>query len=99
MTPHPASSRRNFLKTAAASAAVIGAPSITRAEGVDSRRLKVGLVGCGGRGSGAADDAMKADSNVELWATADVFPEAIEGSLNALRNKYKDRVTVTDERK
>lgn len=99
MTSHPIPSRRSFLKTAAASAAVIGAPSITRADGADNRRLKVGLVGCGGRGSGAASDAMTADSNVEMWAAGDVSQESIEGSLNALRNKFKDRINVTDERK
>jgi predicted dehydrogenase len=99
MIQHSASSRRNFLKTAAASAAVIGAPSITRADGPDGRRLKVGLVGCGGRGSGAASDAMTADSNVELWAAGDVYPGAIEGSLNPLRERFKDRVNVDEARK
>ena len=93
--------RRFFLKVAtAAGAAVIGAPSITRGDASpDNRRLKVGLIGCGGRGTGAAGDAMTADSNVELWAAGDVFSEAIEGSLNTLKKQFKDRVNVADDRK
>jgi predicted dehydrogenase len=100
MNPSSAPTRRSFLQTAAASAAVIGAPSITRgAETPDNRRLKIGLVGCGGRGSGAAGDAMTADSNVELWSAGDVFADAIEGSLNSLRRQFKDRINVDDSRK
>ena len=92
-------SRRSFLKSAAASAAIIGAPSITRgAESANNSRLKIGLVGCGGRGTGAAGDAMTADSNVELWSAGDVFASSIEGSLNSLRGKYKDRVNVPEAR-
>ncbi len=92
--------RRSFLKSAAAGAAIIGAPAITRgADAPDNRRLKVGLIGCGGRGTGAAGDAMTADSNVELWAAGDVFSQSIESSLGSLRNQFKDRVNVADERK
>jgi predicted dehydrogenase len=93
-------SRRSFLKSAAAVSAVssIAAPGIVLGN-PDSRKLKIGLVGCGGRGSGAAGDAMTADSNAELWAAGDVFPSSIEGSLSALRNQFKDRVNVEDSRK
>lgn len=93
-------SRRSFLKSAAAVSAVssIAAPGIILGN-PDSRKLKIGLVGCGGRGSGAAGDAMTADSNAELWAAGDVFPSSIEGSLSALRNQFKDRVNVEDSRK
>jgi len=93
------SSRRCFLKSAATSAAIIGAPSITRAAGApDNRRLKVGLIGCGGRGTGAASDAMTAESNVELWSAGDVSAGAIQGSLNPLRKRFKDRVNVPESR-
>lgn len=95
-------SRRSFLKTASAAgvAGVITAPSITRgADAPDNRKLKIGLVGCGGRGSGAASDAMTADSNVELWSAGDVFSQAIDGSLRSLQSQFKDRVNVAPERK
>jgi len=100
MNPSSAPTRRSFLQTAAVTAAAIGVPSITRgAAAPDNRRLKIGLVGCGGRGSGAASDALTADSNVELWSAGDVYSGAIEGSLNSLRQKFKDRVQVDDSRK
>jgi predicted dehydrogenase len=101
MNPLITPDRRSFLKSASAAGAagLFCAPSITRgALAADSRRLKVGVVGCGGRGTGAASDAMKADSNVELWAAGDVFASAIGGSLRQLRNQFKDRVNVPDER-
>ena len=46
--------------------------------------LKVGLIGCGGRGSGAATQAMKADPNVRLWAMADSFEDRLQSSLKSL---------------
>ena len=95
------SDRRSFLKSAtAAGAVVLAAPSITRGKDApDNRRLKIGLVGCGGRGTGAAGDAMTADSNVELWAAGDVFGQSIDSSLGTLKNQFKDRVNVADGRK
>ena len=60
----------------------------------NSNTLKVGLVGCGGRGSGAAAQALQADPNTVLTAMGDVFPEQIDGSLKELRAMYPDRVKV-----
>lgn len=47
-------------------------------------RLRVGLVGCGGRGTGAAENALEADANCELVALGDVFGDRIEGCLTEL---------------
>lgn len=95
----PSSSRRTVLKAASAGAlAGLAFPGVVLGA-EDSRRLKVGLVGCGGRGTGAAQDAMSADSNAELWAVGDVFPDAIEGSLRSLKEQFRDRVNVEDGRK
>ena len=92
------SPRRRFLKASAAGiAASASFPSITFGAD-DSRRLKVGLIGCGGRGTGAAQDAMTADSNVELHAVGDVFPESVATSLRSLKESFRDRVTVDDSR-
>ena len=67
---HPQSSRREFLgaTTAAAVGSVLAAPLVQRAGAADgiSRALRIGLVGCGNRGSGAAMEALKADPHVEL---------------------------------
>lgn len=78
------SSRREFLKTSSAVAAgAIAFPSITLGQS-DSRKLKIGFIGCGGRGTGAASQALKADSNVELWAMGDVFQDKMDNSLRSL---------------
>ena len=54
------STRRNFVKTAMAATAVAGFPHIGRAEIGSSNTIKVGLIGCGGRGTGAATQALDA---------------------------------------
>jgi predicted dehydrogenase len=86
-----ARSRRDFLKSAsslAAAGALSGGLSIARgahAEGSDL--LRVGLIGCGGRGTGAAVNALGADENCRLVAMADVFADRLEISLDALRKR------------
>ena len=96
--------RRAFLgNTAAAmagSALIAGAPSIGRAQ--SAKTLKVALVGCGGRGSGAAKQALSADSNVVLTAMADIAPDQIDKSLENLKNQFSsepEKIKVDDARK
>lgn len=92
------SSRRQFLKTSGAAAlGTVLAADVTiapRLFAADSDTLKVGLIGCGGRGSGAASQALRADPNVVLTAMGDVFSERLENSLNELRRQAPDRVKV-----
>jgi predicted dehydrogenase len=77
------STRRDFLKTAAV---VTGTLAIPRnAHGAGSDLLKVGLIGCGGRGTGAATQALNADKNVQLFAMADAFDDRLEQSLRQLK--------------
>lgn len=81
-------SRRDFLKTASLATATLAAPAILPANLFatnDPPLLRIGLIGCGGRGTGAASNALRADTRVELVALGDVFPEQIEKSLKALR--------------
>src|SRR5262249_33336938 len=63
--------------------------------------LRVGLIGCGGRGSGAAEQALSADKYTRLVAMGDTFKGQIDSSLAALKGKtdLADRVTVADEMK
>ena len=75
-------SRREFLAASAIAAAT--APSLYAA-GDDL--LKVGLIGCGERGTGAAVQALKADKNVKLVAMADAFEDRLESSLKNLLSK------------
>jgi predicted dehydrogenase len=60
----------------------------------------VGLVGCGGRGTGAASQALRADRNVRLVAMADMFRDRLDGSLAELRrdNPIRERIDVPAER-
>ena len=65
--------RRDFLTTSAVAGSLALAPGLFAGQ---NSALKVGLVGCGGRGTGAAKNALKADSNVKLVATqVDVKPD------------------------
>lgn len=59
--------------------------------------LKVGLIGCGGRGTGAASQALKADPNVILTAMADVFQDRLDSSYNILLKAHPDKVKVAKE--
>jgi predicted dehydrogenase len=95
--------RRGFLKssTAAVGGAMLAGLSIERlahaAEG--SSVLKVALVGCGGRGSGAADQALSnVSAKTRLVAMADVFPDRLEGSLRRLKDRHSESVDVPKDR-
>ena len=86
-TADAAPSRRDFLKSSSAVAGGVLAGQLAIAHGAyaaGSDTLKVGLVGCGGRGTGAAAQALNADPSVKLTAMGDAFADRLEGSLNAL---------------
>ena len=99
MNNQPANSeRRNFLKTASGAlgaAVATGFPAIITGQTV-TNAIKVGLVGCGGRGSGAASQALTADDYTELTAVADIDQSQIDNSLKNLKRgaKIGDRVKV-----
>jgi len=96
----PQTSRRSFLETSAVGlgAAVTGSLAVARgAHAAGSDVLKIGLVGCGPRGSGAAVNAMNADSNARLTAMADMFPEILEASRKNLQNVKGEQVAVDDD--
>ena len=82
------SSRRDFLKSTsalAAAGALTGSLAIGRsAHAAGSDLLKIGLVGCGDRGSGAAVNALGADKNCKLVAMADAFSDRVESSLTQI---------------
>ena len=96
-------SRREFLKSSstAAFAGAIAAPHFFTSSShaaSPGETLKVGLIGCGGRGTGAAAQALKADSNVELFAVGDVFERALSGSIKAVAAEAgADKVKVKPE--
>jgi predicted dehydrogenase len=93
--------RRQFVKATAAVAAgaIAGRAMPQTASPVVQRHgvqpLKVGLIGCGGRGSGAALQALAADKNVVLYAMADAFADRIEQSLRSIKNELASRAAAT----
>src|SRR5438445_9765262 len=99
----PALNRRDFLKTTSAAIAgtsVLGSLSVERsAFAAGSDTLKIALIGCGGRGSGAADQALSTSGGVKLIAMADASKYRLEGSLNELKKQHPDRVEVPEDRK
>ena len=66
----------------AASAVAIALPKAVHAKGSDT--LKVGLIGCGGRGTGAAVDSFNADPSVVIWAMGDLFKDSFGGADKGL---------------
>jgi myo-inositol 2-dehydrogenase/D-chiro-inositol 1-dehydrogenase len=83
-------SRRDFLKVSSAVAAGLAIAPNAHAAGVDS--IKVGLVGCGGRGSGAVENLCEAvgdDKGVKIFALADVFPDNLANAKSSLASNAK----------
>ena len=94
--PNAEASRRGFLKTGVTASALAATLPISRsawAQGSDTIRL--GLIGCGGRGTGAAGQALDTNSEsnrVKLTAVADPFKFRADNALKELKNKHKDNV-------
>jgi myo-inositol 2-dehydrogenase / D-chiro-inositol 1-dehydrogenase len=87
--PAPDLDRRDFLKTSvvagsAAAAALSLAPAV-HASANDV--IRVGLVGCGGRGRGAAAQCVRGGRNVKLWAVGDTFRDRVNYALNEFRTR------------
>nr|WP_298791065.1 Gfo/Idh/MocA family oxidoreductase [uncultured Allomuricauda sp.] len=83
--------RRDFVKNTTLLSAGMLLPTLdvgAMANVFENKTLKLALVGCGGRGSGAADQALQADDNVELVAMADAFEDRLTSSFNNLSEKY-----------
>lgn len=86
------SSRRNFVKTTAIFTAGMMLPSMelsAMANVFNDKTLKLAVVGCGGRGTGAVVQALKADENVQLVAMADAFDDRLNGSLQSLQKEFE----------
>ncbi len=86
--------RREFCKTAAAASVAAAMPGNFGVFARGSDTIKVGIIGCGGRGTSAAVDCLTADPGVEIIAMGDLVPDRIESSLKTLTGKFPDRVKV-----
>ena len=91
------STRRDFVKKASIGTAALGVtplvfPSIASAQTADAKKkLKVGVVGLGGRGTGAVRDILSADPDTILWAAGDIFEERLK-QVPSLAKKFSGRV-------
>jgi len=91
-------SRRDFIKASAStvSLAALGAGS-SRLFAAGSDKLRVGLIGCGGRGTGAAKDCVSSSEGVEITAMGDLFRDHLNKSLARLSRSVDDKVSVTSD--
>lgn len=89
-------SRRSVLKTTAGVTAALAAGQIsTRAYAAGDETIQIALVGCGGRGTGAAANALSTQQGpVKLVAMADVFDGRLKHSYNSLSKKFGDKVEI-----
>jgi myo-inositol 2-dehydrogenase/D-chiro-inositol 1-dehydrogenase len=93
--------RREFLKASALLAGGVLANQFAFAGGHSSvdDTIKIALIGCGDRGTGAAFQALSTTANLKLVAMGDAFPDRMESSYKLLSDKFKDKIDVPKERR
>lgn len=105
MNTQPSASRRDFLRTstvAAIGSTVAGSLSLARsAHAAGSDEIKVALIGCGGRGTGACEQALSTKGAVKLTAMADMFQDRLDGCYGSLNgnDRLQSRIDVSNDRK
>jgi predicted dehydrogenase len=100
--PKPSPSRRDFLKTTGtvAAASALSGVAIPAVHAGEENTIQVALVGCGGRGTGAAANALSTQQGpIKLVAMADVFRDRLDGSYNELSQSFADKMEVPEDRK
>jgi predicted dehydrogenase len=91
-------SRRDFIKASVVASLAAAIPRNLGAYVAGSDMIRIGLIGCGGRGTGAAIDCLNAASGVEVVAVADLFQDQLEASLKKLKEAHSDKIKVTPDR-
>jgi len=95
-------SRREFLKRSGGvlAASALAHAAVPHCHAAEDNTIKLALVGCGGRGTGAVADAFSATGGpVKLHAMADLFEDRLKGSYERLKQGFGDRVDVPEDRK
>ncbi len=97
--PASSTNRRDFLKTTAAVGAVAGLGHVPSVHAGGSDTIKIGLIGCGGRGTGAAENACEGSEGVVITALGDLFPDHLNTCRDRLRGNdaVKKKVDVADD--
>jgi hypothetical protein len=101
-TPSPATSRREFLQTTGrfATVSALAGVALPPVHAAENHTLQVALIGCGGRGTGAAANALSTQSGpLKLVALADVFENRVKNSYENLRKQFASQFDVTPDRR
>jgi predicted dehydrogenase len=101
-TTKATTSRRDFLKNTGrvAAASALAATAIPRVHAAEDNTIQIALIGCGGRGSGAAADAMSVKNGpIKLVAVADVFEDRLRSSYRNLIRGFASQMDVPEERR
>ena len=102
LSSHSSTTRRSFLRTTGSTvaAASLVSGAMRRVHASDDETVQIALVGCGGRGSGAADNALSIpNEQIKLVAMADVFDNRLQSSHQGLKEKFGDKVDVPEDRR
>lgn len=91
-------SRRNFLATSATAATAASMVHSSTASASQSLEVRLGIVGCGGRGTGAINDSLSINENIKVVAAADLYPEKCSNMRNAMSRRHPDKVDVADDK-
>ncbi|MHC4394122.1 MAG: Gfo/Idh/MocA family oxidoreductase [Planctomycetota bacterium] len=96
-------SRREFIKTSAAVSMAAAFSPAAKIFAAGSDKIRVGVIGCGGRGSGAAVDCIKSADGVEIVAIGELFKDHLDKGINRIKKKLTeeklpaDKLKVTEE--
>ena len=100
-TRRTVTSRREFLKNTGrvTTSSVLAAGIVSRMYAAENGTIKLALVGCGGRGTGAVADAFSTTGGpLQLYAVADLFEPRMQNSLKNLKERTPDKVDVPPDR-
>jgi predicted dehydrogenase len=102
LSPSSESTRRDFLKGTSAiltAGALVGV-AVPHVHAAEDNTVRVALVGCGGRGTGAASNALSVKNGpIKLTAMADVFDHRLKTSLESIKQRHNDQVEVPEDHK
>lgn len=92
MKNHTSTTRRTFLKTTVAATSALSVAQSAHAAGNET--IRIGLIGCGGRGTAAAAQSLKCGPLVHLVAMCDVFQDRLDNSRESLKKQFPEQVKV-----
>lgn len=94
-------SRRDFIKSSSiiAGTTVAATMPVSDLFAAGSDSIRVAVIGCGGRGTGAAVDALESGQNVKIVALADAFEDNVHTAFNTLMKRYAEKLDIPDSRK